>query len=88
MPFREFSDADGARWVVWSTVPSNGVPLSRGMENGWLTFESAHERRRLAPIPDGWVELPDERMELLLKLAGDAPRAGQMRRTPPTFGPH
>src|SRR5688500_19564608 len=29
--------------------------VSPGFENGWLWFESAAgEKRRLAPVPDGW----------------------------------
>jgi hypothetical protein len=87
MPFREFDDASGERWVVWSTIPSNGVPLSSGMEEGWLTFETKSDRRRLAPIPDGWTELPDARLELLLKVAVNAPRSDNGRRNTPTDAP-
>ena len=75
MPFREFDDADGARWVVWSTIPANGVALSSGMEGGWLTFETTSVRRRIAPIPDGWAELTDDRLQMLLDVAVDAPRS-------------
>ena len=85
MPFREFNDASGTRWVVWSTVPSNGVPLSSGMEEGWLTFEGPGDRRRVAPIPNGWAELSDERLELLLQIAVPAPRLDSGRRGKPTL---
>jgi hypothetical protein len=84
MPFREFDDAVGARWVVWSTIPSNGVALSSGMEDGWLTFEGSGDRRRLAPIPEGWAELQDVRLELLLKMAVPAPRLDSRRGGNPT----
>jgi hypothetical protein len=87
MPFREFDDDAGARWVVWSTIPANGVALSSGMEDGWLTFEGAGVRRRLAPIPDGWAELPDTRLELLLKNAVDAPRLEASHRIVPRVSP-
>jgi hypothetical protein len=53
MPMREFTDSDGVHWKVWSTVPyTTGV--MRGMQSGWLTFEAAGNRRRLAPIPVSW----------------------------------
>jgi hypothetical protein len=74
MPFREFDDAAGVRWVVWSTVPTNGVALSSGMETGWLTLESSTERRRIAPIPEGWATASDARLEQLLKVAAQVPR--------------
>ncbi|HXD47665.1 MAG TPA: hypothetical protein VN600_02755 [Gemmatimonadaceae bacterium] len=53
VPIREFVDASGVRWSVWSTVPDmRGVMGS--MQGGWLTFESAIGRRRLVPIPPEW----------------------------------
>lgn len=55
MPIREFSDAAGVRWRVWSTVPSTTGVMGT-MQLGWLTFESAQERRRLVPIPPAWEE--------------------------------
>jgi hypothetical protein len=36
---------------------------------GWLTFDNGTERRRLAPVPERWSELPDERLVLLLHVA-------------------
>ena len=30
---------------------------------GWLCFESDHEKRRLSPIPDDWSTCPEERLE-------------------------
>lgn len=53
MPIREFIDAAGIPWQVWSTIPyTTGVAGT--LQRGWLTFESAAERRRLAPIPLDW----------------------------------
>lgn len=35
---------------------------------GWLAFETSGEKRRLAPIPDGWEEMtPGELGELLAR---------------------
>ena len=35
------------------------VKLTNGLALGWLAFDSDAEKRRLAPIPDGWADLPD-----------------------------
>ncbi len=64
---RGFTDAGGTEWRVWQVLPAlldaqrdtadsmkrmslNGTPFA----NGWLCFESSSEKRRLAPIPEGW----------------------------------
>lgn len=39
---------------------------------GWLTFESALEKRRVAPIPKGWDTLSDSALEKLLQGAESA----------------
>ncbi len=38
---------------------------------GWLCFQSESEKRRLAPVPDGWTTAPDAELETLL--AGSVP---------------
>lgn len=43
--------------------------VSRGYEQGWLTFESPDEKRRLAPVPAGWETFSPERLELLCRMA-------------------
>jgi hypothetical protein len=58
MPIREFTDAVGTRWTVWSTVPYTAVGVVASLRTGWLTFESAAIRKRLVPIPDAWEEAP------------------------------
>jgi DNA mismatch repair protein MutH len=63
---REFVDSAGVAWRVWSTVPARAV-LGGTLDQGWLTFESSTERRRLAPVPDGWMEVSVERLELLCR---------------------
>ena len=40
------------RHVERKVVPRLTMP--EGLSQGWLTFESAAERRRLSPIPSGW----------------------------------
>jgi hypothetical protein len=55
--YREFVDDAGTYWRVWDTHPVAANTLrsvSPTYAGGWLTFESAAERRRLAPIPTEW----------------------------------
>jgi len=69
MAYREFLDSDEVLWRVWATLPTVGKVLSKGFENGWLTFESSRERKRVAPIPEKWEEFSDAKLRLLLKTA-------------------
>jgi hypothetical protein len=60
---REFLDTEGERWQVWETHPRQRAEPRRVADEllgGWLAFESAREKRRLAPIPDDWLALSDE----------------------------
>lgn len=72
MAYREFVDSAEVRWRVWATYPTVGKVLSKGFENGWLTFESQTECRRFAPVPERWEALTDAKLGLLLKAASPA----------------
>ena len=48
--------------------------ISPGLESGWLAFASGSERRRIAPAPTGWEELPDEMLLGLCNSAAPCPR--------------
>ncbi len=61
MPMRDFTDATGVTWKVWSTVPLVAPSFGANVE-GWLTFESAESRRRLTPIPPGWETASDAQL--------------------------
>lgn len=74
MQSRTFLDRSGMRWHVWSTVPSRASILGPDFGQGWLTFESAVSRRRLAPIPPQWEGLSEERLEQLCRTAREVPR--------------
>lgn len=87
---RGFIDAGGTEWRVWQVLPHsltgqpdatetfarvslNGTPFA----NGWLCFESQVEKRRLAPIPEGWEVLDADVLEQLCRHAVQVPaRAG------------
>jgi len=82
MGLREFVDGAGTRWLVWETVPERAGGLGE-FAGGWLTFDDGTERRRLAPVPDGWAVLPDARLVLMLRLAAPpARRRGEAHRRP------
>lgn len=49
--------------------------LGPSLGGGWLAFQAGTERRRLAPIPDGWEDTSDEALRALCKRAAPAPPA-------------
>lgn len=62
-PHRIFVDSAGVQWDAFAVYPSAGggrTRLPASFRNGWLSFDSGTERRRLSPIPEDWVSLPDE----------------------------
>jgi hypothetical protein len=69
MAIRDFTDSAGIAWRVWSTTPRAGAVYDESHKAGWLTFESANTRKRLAPIPRGWEEATPERLELMCRAA-------------------
>ncbi len=77
MAMREFSDERGVRWQVWDVEPTlrvaggdrAGSLLHEDAVDGWLTFQSASERRRFYQRPPDWDTLTDEQLALLCKHA-------------------
>jgi hypothetical protein len=69
MAIREFADSKGVSWRVWNTTPSRAAMYADELREGWLTFESGTELRRLAPIPGSWEEVPADRLELFCRVA-------------------
>jgi hypothetical protein len=59
MAYREFTDDGGTVWRAWDTYPGSAANVRPGFEGGWLGFECEAERRRLAPVPDGWEQASD-----------------------------
>ena len=72
MSYRTFTDSTGTEWQVWDIVP--GKRVRHTLAEGWLTFESATEKRRLAPIPLYWVSADDAELERMLKKAAPVPQ--------------
>src|SRR3954463_3978744 len=46
--------------------------VSDRLRNGWLAFQSPHEKRRLTPVPPGWHEFTDAELLTLLERATKA----------------
>jgi hypothetical protein len=78
MAVRDFTDSSGREWRVWDVVPESIYPQTKAEDyladmyrTGWLVFETKaeDEKRRLAEIPHGWTELPDDTLEALLRRA-------------------
>lgn len=77
MASRTFRDPEGGVWQVWQVLPGQqlgaraaaGALLPDDMADGWLTFESASEKRRVYPIPDGWMEYSDDDLWALCRAA-------------------
>lgn len=82
---REVEDADGVRWVVFAVYPStrSGRPaVSDRFRNGWLSFDSGTETRRLVPVPPDWTALSDQALCELCERAEVSPRRRSRGRAP------
>ena len=75
---REFVDSQHVEWRAWDITPERMHPATAremfhgdyaDFQEGWLVFESAAERRRLAPFPSRWESFPLEQLEALLARA-------------------
>ena len=83
MPIREFVDSNGVRWRVWDVTPERMHPAiasepSLGeYREGWLTFESETERRRLARVPSDWERLSEADLTSLLEASQPVTHRGQ-----------
>ena len=47
------------------------------MRDGWLAFQCTDEARRLAPIPEGWADLPESELAALARAATPNPKAAK-----------
>ena len=83
MPRRRFTDVRGVKWEVWDVRVSD-IPTDHGVDpadvehsrvalelaNGWLCFQAGEDdRRRFAPIPPAWDELPDGVLRVMLEVS-------------------
>jgi len=82
MALRTFVASDGKTWTAW--LVQSGIVSVPGTPTEWLAFqnEDATERRRLLEIPEGWENLPDERLDLVRRMA-EPVKGWATRHTPP-----
>jgi hypothetical protein len=78
---RSITDLLGTVWQVWEVhPPQTGQRMLASLRDGWLGFQSHTERRRFAPIPQGWETFSEESLLLLLarsEYAGSTHRASE-----------
>jgi hypothetical protein len=80
MSHRTMRDSAGVEWNVWDVKPGildrvgRRLTLRPSMAGGWLAFESSTgEKRRLTPVPDGWEEFPDAKLDVCRELTEPVP---------------
>lgn len=88
MAVREFTDTKGREWRVWDVTPEHMHPVTRGedymlnLQDGWLAFESATEKRRLeAPYPKDWTSVSIPALEALCRRATPVVRRSMQSNT-------
>ena len=90
MAVRDIVDQKGIKWRVWAVQRSSIHPKTAAEDflgdygEGWLCFESANERRRLARFPQDWDRMGDKDLLGLLTKAAVVPVRG--KKTPPKPG--
>ena len=52
------------------------IEVATEFSGGWLCFESEGEKRRLAPVPEGWEEAGPDRMSAWLQAAKRVVKCG------------
>jgi len=90
---RDFRDASGIDWRVYPIEPQAGIDkrdprLPDNFRSGWLVFESATDKRRLAPVPTDWRTASDEVLaSLCARASSQTARSGTPRDKAPGAQP-
>lgn len=77
MPSRRFKDTNNVEWEVYDLVEPAEMSRPRQPQlaldsthfpryRAYLVFDSPNEHRRLTPIPEGWADLPQNGLVVLL----------------------
>jgi hypothetical protein len=64
--------SEGQVWTVREvSLPPAAADLAarKGNPTNWLSLISYVEKRRIAPIPDGWAEWPDDQLAAAVESA-------------------
>jgi hypothetical protein len=89
MAVRDIVDEDGNSWKVWAVMSSAIHPKTAAEDflgeysDGWLCFECANQRRRLARFPQDWDRMAEKD---LLRLLKNAEIVQPRKHTPPKPG--
>lgn len=77
-PHRVFDDSRGKQWHAFAVQASRTAAgrssLPASFQNGWLVFDSPDEVRRIAPIPDRWMELSTDQLRRLCERTVSSPK--------------
>ena len=82
---RTFQDTHGVTWSVWAVHPQHAgrrAGLRGTYVQGWLAFVCEAEKRRLSPVPEGWMAVDDAELERLCSMA-ELAKPEVTRRMPP-----
>jgi hypothetical protein len=71
---RHFCFDNGEECSVFNVPPGLSDLVDPDFADGWLCFDRGDERRRLAPIPVDWENLPDGELSQMWARAKRAPR--------------
>ena len=74
---RQFLSENGELWLVYEVLRSSAADQGRNIlpadyTAGWLVFQSAREKRRLAPVPEDWATYDVGALEALRRRAQPA----------------
>lgn len=61
---RRVGETPGSRPERRSHHDRRHLVLTTGLEHGWLCFESASEKRRLAPVPADWETCSEVQLQV------------------------
>lgn len=71
-----YAGAERRSGVDRRRVREQRISLGPQLAQGWLAFHSASEKRRLAPIPEGWERWSGAQLGTLVTSAAPVPRVG------------
>lgn len=66
--------------VSWT--PVDIATLHPELRDGWLCFQFMAERRRFAPVPPRWIELPESVLRVMLDVATPVTRSASPAEDP------
>jgi hypothetical protein len=74
---RTYTDPEGTVWMVYLVAAGGGTSprlLPAEYQGGWLCFEAADSKRRLAPVPADWESCPESKLDLYRAAAASVQR--------------